>query len=119
MNRICFINGSPRGNNSASKGLMDKVSEMLNKQSTEIYELCVVDSLMRNTMEKDFALLENVNSIVFVFPLYIDAIPSNLLEYMYEFHNYIVSHPHTSDYTPPKVYAIINSCSQSPLDIRI
>lgn len=109
MNKICFINGSPRGNKSASKGLMGKVSEMLNKQATETYEICVVDSLRQNTLEKDFKLLENVNSIVFVFPLYIDAIPSSLLEYMYELHEYIDSHPKASDYIPPKVYAIINN----------
>lgn len=109
MNKICFINGSPRGNNSASKYLIGKVSEMLDKQITEIHEICVVESLRHNTMEKDFALLEKMNSIIFIFPLYIDAIPSNLLEYMYGFDEYITNHPHTSDYTPPRVYAIINN----------
>lgn len=82
---------------------------MLDKQIIEIHEICVVESLRHNTMEKDFTLLEKMSSIVFVFPLYIDAIPSNLLEYMYEFHEYITSHPHTPDYAPPKVYAIINN----------
>lgn len=109
MNKICFVNGSPRGNNSASKKLIGTVSEMLDSQKTEIHELCVVESLRNNSMEKDFTLLKKMNSIVFVFPLYIDAIPSNLLEYMYEFDEYITSQPHASDYTPPRIYAIINN----------
>lgn len=109
MNKICFVNGSPRGNNSGSNKLISKVIEMLDKQRTEIYNIQVVESLRHNTLEKDFTLLEKMNSIVFVFPLYIDAIPSNLLEYMYEYHKYITDIPHASDYTPPSIYAIINN----------
>lgn len=109
MNRICFVNGSPRGNNSASKGLIGKVAEMLDKQVTEIHEVCVVESLRNNAGEKDFALLGKMNAIIFVFPLYIDAIPSNLLEYMYDFAEYLNSHPQTPDHISPKVYSIINN----------
>jgi multimeric flavodoxin WrbA len=109
MNKICFINGSPRGSNSGSKGLIDTVIEMLDKQKTEIYDICVAESLRHNTLEKDFAMLKEMNFIVFAFPLYIDAIPSNLLEYMYKFDEYIISHPHELDYTPPRIYAIINN----------
>lgn len=109
MNKVCFVNGSPRGNNSLSKGLVSEISEMLDKKITEIHEICVVESLRYNTMEKDFALLEKMDSIVFVFPLYIDAIPSNLLEYMYKFDEHITNHPHTSSNEPPRVYSIINN----------
>ena len=109
MNKICFVNGSPRGNNSASKRIIGKVTEMIDKQMTEIQEICVVESLRNNTMEKDFALMGKMDSIIFVFPLYIDAIPSNLLEYMYEFDEYLTSHPQSNDYIPPRVYSIINN----------
>ncbi len=109
MNKICFVNGSPRGNHSASKGLIDKVIGMLSKQTTQIHEICVVESLKQNTVEEDFALMGAMESIVFVFPLYIDAIPSNLLEYMYAFDAYLAGHPQTPDYTPPRVYSIINN----------
>lgn len=109
MNNICFVNGSPRGNNSASKGLIGKVIEMLDNQTAQVHEICVVNSLRDNTMEKDFTLLKTMNSIIFVFPLYVDAIPSSLLEYMYAFEEYLKSHPKTPDYVPPSLYSIINN----------
>ncbi len=109
MNKICFVNGSPRGNNSASKKIIGKVTDILDKQISEIHEICVVESLKKNTLEKDFALMGKMNSIVFVFPLYIDAIPSNLLEYMYAFDEYLTGYPQTPDYIPPRVYSIINN----------
>ena len=109
MNKICFVNGSPRGNSSASKRMIDKVIEMLDQQITQIHEICVVESLKQNTTEEDFTLMRTMNSIVFVFPLYIDAIPSNLLEYMYAYEEYLTSHPQTADHTPPSIYSIINN----------
>ncbi len=109
MNKICFVNGSPRGKASASKRLIDKVIEMLDKQVTQTHEICVVESLSKNTTEKDFTLMSTMNSIIFVFPLYIDAIPSNLLEYMYAFDEYLSCQPQTPDYTHPRVYSIINN----------
>lgn len=109
MNKICFVNGSPRGNNSASKGLIHKITEMLDKQITQIHEICVVESLRQSTMEKDFKLMKTMDSIVFVFPLYIDAVPSNLLEYMYAFDEYLTSHLESSDNTYPRVYSVINN----------
>lgn len=109
MNKVCFVNGSPRGKNSASKRLIDKVVEMLDKQATQVHEICVMESLKHNTAEKDFALMRTMNSIIFVFPLYIDAIPSSLLEYMYAFDEYLTSHPQTTECLPPRVYSIINN----------
>ncbi|MDF2988526.1 MAG: hypothetical protein K0R50_4036 [Eubacterium sp.] len=109
MNKICFVNGSPRGNNSASKRLIDKVIEMLDRQKTQTYEICVVESIRHNTAEKDFSLMRTMDSIVFVFPLYIDAIPSNVLEYMYAFDEYLTSHPQTNNNIHPRVYTIINN----------
>lgn len=109
MNRICFINGSPRGDKSASKGLIDKIAEMLPNQAKNIYEICTIRSLKKDDMTEDFTDMRNANCLVFVFPLYIDAIPSNLLEFMYKFHEFIDNHSKESGYVPPKVYAVINN----------
>lgn len=108
MNKICFINGSPRGKNSASKGLIDKVTKMLDTQKTQSQELSVVEWYRKITKEEDFALMSTMNAIVFVFPLYVDAIPSSLLEFMYAFDEYLTKYPCPQD-KMPKVYAIINN----------
>ncbi len=109
MNKVCFINGSPRGKNSASKGLIDKVIEMLDKQKLQSHELSVVEWYRKNIKEEDFELMSTMNAIVFVFPLYVDAIPSSLLEFMYGFEEYLIKHPCPKNYNVPKVYSIINN----------
>ncbi|MDF2869233.1 MAG: hypothetical protein K0R05_808 [Anaerocolumna sp.] len=109
MNKVCFINGSPRGINSTSKGLINKVIEMLDMQKTQSHELSVVEWRRKNTKEEDFELMSTMHAIVFVFPLYVDAIPSSLLEFMYAFDEYLTKHPCPQDYKAPKVYSIINN----------
>jgi multimeric flavodoxin WrbA len=109
MKEVCFINGSPRGINSTSKGLIDKVIEMLDTQKTQSHELSVVEWRRKNTKEEDFELMSTMHAIVFVFPLYVDAIPSSLLEFMYAFDEYLTKHPCPQEHKAPKVYSIINN----------
>jgi hypothetical protein len=109
MNKVCFINGSPRGKNSASKGLIDKVIEMLDKEKVQGHELSVVEWYRKNRKEEDFEFMRTMNAIVFVFPLYVDSIPSSLLEYMYAFEEYLIKYPCPKDMNAPKVYSIINN----------
>jgi multimeric flavodoxin WrbA len=109
MNKICFVNGSPRGNNSASQCLIDKVVEMLDKQKAQVHEICVAESLGQDTAEKDFALMRTMDSIIFVTPLYVDAVPSSMLEYMHAFDEYLARHQQKPVNRSPRIYAIINN----------
>lgn len=106
MNKICFINGSPRGKASCSKILTQVVLDMLDKEKVQVYNLEATESMRTKKSEEDFKLLKEMNSIIFVFPLYIDAIPSNLLEYMNAFEEYIISEKLKVDIN---IYAIINN----------
>jgi hypothetical protein len=70
MNKVCFVNGSPRGKNSASKRLIDKVVEMLDKQATQVHEICVMESLKHNTTEGFCANEDNELHHICIPPLY-------------------------------------------------
>ena len=83
--------------------------EMLDVQKIQSHELSVVEWNKKNAKEEDFELMRTMDAIVFAFPLYVDAIPSSLLEFMYAFHEHLIKHPCPKDCKVPKVYSIINN----------
>lgn len=107
MNKVCFVNGSPRGRKSSSMGLIASVGSLLSPQKSEVREITIVESVSCNQQEQDFRLLLGMDSIVFVFPLYIDAIPSSMLDYLWHFDEYVKSHP--TEQTMPRLYVIVNN----------
>ena len=85
MISLCFINGSPRKERSGSSYLLSELVNLLdsNINTKEYY----IDNLM-----KDKTLLEEVISydkIIFASPLYVDCFPSNMLEFMTIFEDFI------------------------------
>lgn len=110
MNRICFVNGSPRGRNSGSGGFIKVIGGMLDKDRTGVHELCIVESVKSKSLQKEFEKLAGMDAIVFVFPLYIDAIPSSMLDFLYCFEEFINNLNSSKEQNkPPRVYAVINN----------
>ena len=68
--KTLIINGSPKTKNSNSEVLVNKLNHYLNTDTIQIN--------IKNYKEN--IDLSNYNTIIFVFPLYVDGIPSHLLE---------------------------------------
>ena len=85
MINVCFINGSPRKQNSGSSYFISELTKLFNNNvKTKEY---FISDLM-----KDKTLLEEIISydkIVFVCPLYIDCLHSSMLDFMYIFEDFI------------------------------
>lgn len=85
MINVCFINGSPRKQNSSSSYFIGELTELFNTNiKTKEY---FISNLM-----KDKALLEEIISydkIVFVCSLYVDCLHSSMLDFMYMFEDFI------------------------------
>lgn len=112
MNEVCFINGSPRGKNSGSQYFIGEISKLLNIEKMKIEHLCIVDCLKNNNVEEVFEKIYKANSIIFVFPLYIDSIPSSMLDFLAQFGEFIQksSRMNMLDKTKvPRIYAVVNS----------
>ncbi len=82
MKKVCFVNGSPRGENSASQYFISEMGRWLDKNKAEVEEVCIVTALKKGTPAEEFDKLLDADSIVFVFPLYIDSIPSSMLDFL-------------------------------------
>jgi multimeric flavodoxin WrbA len=85
MISLCFINGSPRKERSGSSYLLSELVNLLDSNITtkEYY----IDNLMKNKTLLDEIIL--YDKIIFVSPLYVDCFPSNMLEFMNIFEDFI------------------------------
>lgn len=110
MKKVFFVNGSPRGKNSASQCFISEVCRQLDKNRTEVTEVCLASDIKADVRKGDFEKLTTADSIVFVFPLYIDSIPSSLLDFLYCFEDYWINEKQgmRNGKKAPDVYAIIN-----------
>lgn len=73
---IALINGSPKSNNSTSEFILKELKKLLKSDSTIISEHQIRNSKL---YEKEIEQLTKCDVLVFVFPLYVDGIPSHLL----------------------------------------
>lgn len=104
--KIALISGSPRGGKTTSLILLKGLKEYLNKENIEeIIELVWNDSYKG---EKDFEEVLSADAIVFAFPLYVDSIPSHLLNVLVNFEEYINKNK-DKNYNKANVYAIVNN----------
>lgn len=74
--KIAFINGSPKVKDSASGCILEELKEFLEKDSNIISEYCFRKP---QVSEKEIEQLIKCDILVFAFPLYVDGIPSHLL----------------------------------------
>lgn len=70
--KTLIINGSPKTKNSNSEILVNKLNHYLNAD--------VIQINIKNYKEDFTDIINNYETIIFVFPLYVDGIPSHLLE---------------------------------------
>jgi hypothetical protein len=93
--RIYLVNGSPKAKVSISESLLTKLNDKINEsaQITTIkhYELTP-------------QIINESDSIVLAFPLYVDAVPSSLMSTMEIIHESVAS-----DSSNTKVYIIVNN----------
>lgn len=104
MNKIYIINGSPKSNkDNNSQYFIDELSHLLNKDNTEIKQ----SSSIRCSSEDIYPLLMESETIIFAAPLYVDSLPSSLLNFIVGLEKYI-KQVEPSNNSSPRVYAIFN-----------
>ncbi len=70
--KVLIINGSPKIENSNSEVLVNKLNNYINADIIQIN---------RKNYKQDFSdIINNYDTLIFAFPLYVDGIPSHLLE---------------------------------------
>ena len=96
--KISIINGSPKAGRSNSEILENYLLSLLKDNGIrKYYSISVrLDDKIKNE-------IYNSDVLIFLFPLYVDGIPSNLLKLLVEFEKEKVVNPAT------KVYCVVNN----------
>ncbi|RDY25384.1 flavodoxin [Romboutsia weinsteinii] len=100
MNNVAFVNASPRNKNSTSSYL---TKELINICNNNIHSKEFFISNIKD-YESLFKKLVLFDKLVFVTPLYVDSLPSELIEFMLRFENYIMD----KNINNIHIYAIVN-----------
>lgn len=77
--KICIINGSPKAGQSTSGLLIGYLMPFIKGNETVIYNVCTKDF-----SKSQFSQIWDIEVLIFVFPLYIDSINSQLLRFLIE-----------------------------------
>lgn len=83
---IVLINGSPKGEKSCSKKLLDIVKSSFDKENN-VYEFTITDKRIKD-LDK-FDVLSNCDKIIIAFPLYVDCLPSTTIKFLEDFEKYM------------------------------
>lgn len=97
--KITLINGSPKIKGSASGILLDELKSLREND-------CITEYNLRTPLlpsEMDLEEFAQQDAVVFFFPLYVDGIPSQLVNCLCQLENYFIAHP--SNVT---IYAVVN-----------
>ncbi len=94
---IVLLNGSPKGKNGISQFLSDKLGEYISAEHH--VENIIIDH--SDIGEKEINILLQADIIVFIFPLYVDAIPSHLFRVLVELEKVLSEEDKT-------IYAVVN-----------
>ena len=96
--KIVIINGSPRGKKSNSEILIKYLCSLLEEHQINKYYLfsSKIDSEIKSE-------IHNADVLIFSFPLYIDSIPSSLLDILLKFEEEKIVNSKT------KIYCIVNN----------
>jgi multimeric flavodoxin WrbA len=105
MKKITIINGSPRGEQSGSQMFIKEIKKLLNTDELNISEICIKDKNIKGETEATFKEILSSDSLLFVFPLYVDCLPSILLDFMEKLEEYVKIN---KEGHCPKVYAVVN-----------
>ena len=96
--KIIIINGSPKTVKSNSEILGNYLFPLLKENNIKKYY-----SIYFQLNDKTKNEIYNSNVLIFIFPLYVDGIPSNLLKLLVKFEKENVIRPET------KIYCIVNN----------
>ena len=96
--KISIINGSPKAGRSNSEILGNYLSSLLKENEIKKYY-----SISFRLNDENKNEIYNSDVLIFLFPLYVDGIPSNLLKLFVEFEKEKVVNPAT------RVYCIVNN----------
>lgn len=108
MDKILFINGSPRGEKDSSSALILKdiasflKAEGVRKEDTEVF------TLPRNIKQDPLPLVASMNEAdiwIMALPLYVDVLPGHLTWWLQEYQKYRLSR---SDMKKIRVYGVVN-----------
>lgn len=101
MIKVCFINGSPKRRTSCSQYLIDEVDNLLDKEKCEVIELFIEDII--DNVEA-FKIIESMDKLVIVSPLYIQNLTSQVIEFLTGFEVYVKE----NNISHLSIYGIIN-----------
>lgn len=88
MKNIVFINGSPKVKKSGSEYFLERIESELNLSDNNI-KISKINIKDRSDKENNFKLIKDSDVVVIAFPLYVDTLPSTVIEYLEEFHEWI------------------------------
>lgn len=98
--KIALINGSPKIKNSSSEYILQTLKPLLPAES-EIIEYHFRTAKLSNN---DLDEIAECNILVFAFPLYVDGIPSHLVNCLYQMEKYFK----TKQINKVVVYSLVN-----------
>ncbi|SHI44354.1 NADPH-dependent FMN reductase family protein [Lutispora thermophila] len=99
--KIAFIYGSPKAKYSASASLLQELKPLLEQDDIAISEYNFRKPLLN---KEEIEQLINYDILVFAFPLYVDGIPSHLLNCLIQLESFFTS----ANKKDIKVYSIVN-----------
>lgn len=104
MKKLIMLNGSPQGKTSTSAKLLELFKNCIGN-GIEPYDVEAAKSMLQKKQSHDYAVMENADVIVIVFPLYVYCLPGVLDEFLVGYRDYLQNKEKTRK---QKVYAIIN-----------
>ncbi|WP_010236712.1 hypothetical protein [Clostridium arbusti] len=108
MKKLCFINGSPRGEKSGSSYFIKEIKRILDEKKIISEEIYIANS-RKSKLYEIFMRLDEMDIIVFAFPLYVDCIPSTMMEFLNDYEEFIGNNLAADNIKKaPKVYALSN-----------
>jgi multimeric flavodoxin WrbA len=99
--KIALINGSPKAKNSVSECILQSLKSLLPVE----YEIIEYSFRTPKISDADLVQISESNVLVFAFPLYVDGIPSQLLNCLHQMETYFSTKPTKKI----NVYSLVNS----------
>ena len=94
MNRVIIINGSPKKKDSTSGRLIEALENIMGRKLEKYHALSLLH-------EENYTNIMQADTIVVVFPLYVDALPSHLLRLLLRLEAYKKTLPYK-----PRLFAV-------------
>ncbi|OAA93984.1 hypothetical protein [Clostridium coskatii] len=107
MKKVCFVNGSPRESGSTSAYFIGEIQKLIKDNDIETQCIYTIKDLKSGKIAQSFEKIIKSDSVIFVFPLYVDSIPSNFLDFLWKLENYIKENKIDKNKLPD-LYGVIN-----------